>query len=105
LSGRVFDVIVDLRLASETQGKWACVELSREEPMCLFLPPKIAHGYQTLEANSSLLYLLSEIYSPDHAYTLHVSDQDLQIAWPLPIFNLSEKDLQGSTLLESSKLV
>ena len=105
LSGRVFDVVVDLRPKSETHGKWACVELSQQEPMCLILPPKFAHGYQTLETKSSLLYLLSEIYSPDHAHTLKVSDQILQIAWPLSIFNLSEKDSQGSTFLEASQLV
>ncbi len=105
LSGRVFDVVVDLRPTSDTHGKWAYVELSQEEPMCLFLPPKIAHGYQTLEASSSLLYLLSAINSPKNSYSLDVRDQNLQIEWPLPISNLSDKDSEGITLLESSELV
>ncbi len=105
LSGKVFDVIVDLRSDSKTHGKWACVELSEQDSMCLFLPPKIAHGFQTLEKNTSLLYLLSEIYSSKNSYSLDIKDQDLQISWPLPISNLSDKDLQGITLEEATKVI
>jgi dTDP-4-dehydrorhamnose 3,5-epimerase len=105
LSGTVFDVIVDLRPTSKTYRKWACVELSEQDSMCLFLPHKIAHGFQTLEEECSLLYLLSEIYSPKNSYSLNVKDQDLQIDWPLAISNLSDKDLAGISLQESTKVL
>ena len=49
VSGRVYDVIVDLRKESKTFGKWEGFELSEENRKCLYVPERFGHGYLVLE--------------------------------------------------------
>src|SRR5262245_878279 len=46
--GAIFDVIVDLRADSPTQGKWFGAELTADNALMLYAPEGFAHGYQTL---------------------------------------------------------
>src|SRR5262245_25994070 len=46
--GVIYDVIVDLRSGSQTYGEWISVELSAENRRALYVPPGLAHGFQTL---------------------------------------------------------
>ncbi len=101
LSGRIFDVIVDLRGGSPTIGKWASVELKGDQPSSLFLPKGFAHGYQTLTPGTSVLYGLGSEYRPEKAFSLLFSDTALNITWPLPVSQISLKDSQGFSLTQS----
>lgn len=101
LSGAIFDVVVDLRAESPTSGKWASIELNSIQPVSLFLPKGFAHGYQTLSPNSSVFYGLSSEYKPEMARSLHYADENLNIAWPLPISQISLKDSQGISIEQS----
>lgn len=96
--GSVFDVLVDLRIGSPTFSKWAAITLSTGDPSVIFLPKGIAHGFQTLEDDSDLLYVLSVPYVESHSQTLNYLDTDLEIKWPLPISNISKKDSNGLSL-------
>lgn len=98
INGSVFDVLVDLRVGSPTFSKWAAITLSTREPRVIFLPKGIAHGFQTLEDNSDLVYVLSMPYVESHSKTLSYLDSDLGIKWPLPISNVSKKDSSGLSL-------
>lgn len=104
LQGMVFDVIVDLRRGSPTQGKWASVVLSAEEPQSLCLPKGIAHGYQTLTATSTMFYGLSSEFAQSSAHSLKYDDADLNVNWPLPVSQISVKDLSGVSLAEAFRL-
>lgn len=99
LSGEVFDVAVDLRPASPTYGHWCSVLLrpagADEQPQGVYLPTGIAHGYQTLAAGTSLLYLLCGAYVPQAARVLAYDDPRLAITWPLPAQNVSPRDRAG----------
>src|ERR1044071_3773799 len=55
--GRLFDVVVDLRSASPTRGKWFGAELSQENGLMMYLPEGFAHGYQTLLDDTEMYYL------------------------------------------------
>ncbi|MGC8068973.1 dTDP-4-dehydrorhamnose 3,5-epimerase family protein, partial [Salmonella enterica] len=57
LAGRVFDVVLDLRKGSPTFLQWRGVELAAGDDRALLVPEGCAHGFQVLEAGSSLLYL------------------------------------------------
>ena len=92
LSGSVFDVVVDLRLGSETFGKWTAIELSADIHNGLLIPEGFAHGFQTLEDNVLMLYLHSCPYSPNSEGGLNSLDPDLDINWPLPIESRSKRD-------------
>jgi dTDP-4-dehydrorhamnose 3,5-epimerase len=90
--GSVFDVIVDLRKGSPTFLKWYDELLSAENMKMMYIPEGFAHGFQTLEPNSELLYLHTEFFSPEHEGGISYNDPLLNIDWPLAVENISEKD-------------
>jgi dTDP-4-dehydrorhamnose 3,5-epimerase len=91
-SGSVFDVAVDVRPGSPTYLQWLGVELNSEDRQMLYIPAGFAHGYQTLEDNTGLLYLVSEFYTPDAESGLRFDDPAMGIEWPLPVASISDKD-------------
>jgi dTDP-4-dehydrorhamnose 3,5-epimerase len=80
--GTAFDVIVDLRPDSPTRNKWFGIELSSENHRAIYVPAGFAHGFQTLCAETELLYQVSEFYRPDLARGVRWNDEVLAIAWP-----------------------
>ena len=98
ISGSVFDVAVDLRKGSPTYKKWVSAVLSEANAHILWVPPGFAHGVLVLEDNTQLLYKVTELYSKEHDRTLRYDDPDLNIAWPVPNPELSEKDLNAPFL-------
>lgn len=102
VTGRVFDVAVDLRPGSSTFGQHHAVELDGDGSRGVLIPPGVAHGMQALEPDSRLLYLHSVGFYPQLERGAMVDDPMLAILWPLPIRNLSERDrshppLQGKS--------
>jgi len=99
VSGRAFDVAVDLRHSSATFGRWLGYELSAENFRQLWVPPGFAHGYLALSDNVEFLYKTTDYYAPQHERCLLWNDPALAIEWPLdgePI--LHAKDRQGLPL-------
>ena len=92
LRGRVLDVAVDLRRGSHTFLQHFAIELSPDTAQALFIPEGCAHGFQVLEQDSELLYLHTARYDPAHEGGLRCDDPALDIAWPLPITGLSQRD-------------
>lgn len=92
LKGSVFDVAIDLRRTSPTFLKWHSEILSEENMIILYIPEGFAHGFQTLENDSELLYLHTEIYSPNHEGGINYNDPKINIKWPLEITDISEQD-------------
>jgi dTDP-4-dehydrorhamnose 3,5-epimerase len=94
IKGRVWDVAVDLRMDSPTFLKWHAEELSDEDSRMMIIPEGFAHGFQTLQDNSELLYLHTKEYNKQNEGSINVNDKLLQISWPLKITQISEKDLR-----------
>lgn len=93
ISGSIFDVAVDLRLDSPTYLKWCGHQLSAKDHDVLYIPEGFAHGYQALEDNTEILYLVSKAYSPEHEVGLRWNDPTVGIEWPLSSdLVISEKD-------------
>jgi dTDP-4-dehydrorhamnose 3,5-epimerase len=89
--GSVFDVLLDLRPNSKTYLKYAFFSL-KPDSGSLLVPPQVAHGFQTLEDDTTLLYIHSNEYSPDNSRGINSLDPQLGISWPLPISAISEAD-------------
>lgn len=81
-AGAVYDVALDLRPASGTFGKWVAVELTASNRRMIYIPPGVAHGFQTLEDNSELFYQMSQFYHPEAARGVRWDDPAFGIAWP-----------------------
>lgn len=92
VKGRVWDVVVDLRRNSPTFMKWHAEELSQYNARMIIIPEGCAHGFQALEAESELLYLHTEYYTPDAEDGLAYDDPLLNILWPLSVTEISERD-------------
>lgn len=81
--GAVFDVVVDLRPDSPNYCQWFGIELTPENGRMLFIPKGCAHGYQTLEDNTELYYLVSDFYAPQAEEGLRWDDPKINIEWPI----------------------
>ena len=92
LSGEIFDVAVDLRKNSKTFLKYTSFVLSADKNNFVVIPEGLAHGFQALTANCELLYLHTEFYTPKSERSINVKDPMVNIAWPLPITQISDKD-------------
>jgi dTDP-4-dehydrorhamnose 3,5-epimerase len=90
--GAIWDVIVDLRDDSPTRLRWHALELTADNRLGLYVPEGFAHGFQTLQDDSEVLYQMGESFHPDLARGLPWNDPKLAIAWPLPDPILSERD-------------
>ncbi len=91
--GRIHDVIVDLRQESPACGRFQALELGGDDTM-LYVPPGLAHGFQTLTDDVMVEYLMGDQpYSPDHQDGFRFDDPQIGIPWPLPVTAVSGKDL------------
>ena len=102
VSGKVYDVAVDVRRDSQAFGKWVGVELSAENKRMLWMPPGLAHGFVVLSDSADFLYKATDYYAQEFERTILWNDPDLAIEWPLagqPI--LSSKDAAAKTFREA----
>ena len=91
--GAIYDVVVDMRPASPTRGRWIAVELSAETRDTLYVPAGFAHGFQTLTDDAEILYHISVPFRAEAARGVRWDDADLAIAWPKTTERiLSERD-------------
>jgi dTDP-4-dehydrorhamnose 3,5-epimerase len=93
--GAVYDVLVDLRPDEPTYGHWVSVELTADEPVALYVPPGIAHGYQTLVDEAALTYAIGSAYVASSARSLRWDDPTVGINWPLRVTAISERDREA----------
>lgn len=91
-AGAVFDVLVDLRRSSPTFGRWHAETLTADNHTTLYIPAGCAHGFQTLQDGSELLYDITPAYVAEAARGVAHDDPALAIDWPLSHPILSEAD-------------
>jgi dTDP-4-dehydrorhamnose 3,5-epimerase len=90
--GKIFDVIIDLRKDSKTFKKWISIELSENNHRTLYIPKGFAHGFQTLEDNTEIIYDISQTYNPEYSKGIKWNDKIIGIKWPLEVTMISKKD-------------
>jgi len=96
LSGKVLDVVVDLRKGSPTFGQTYQLELSADTKNMLFVPEGFAHGFSAIE-DSLFLYKCSQEYDPAHETGIIWNDDSLKIDWKNKAPIISDKDTQLPT--------
>jgi dTDP-4-dehydrorhamnose 3,5-epimerase len=96
VSGKIFDVAVDIRKGSPTFGKWYGLELSGKNNKMLWIPKGFAHGFLALE-DSYVAYKTTKEYSKSHENGILWSDPDIGIEWPSknPIVNARDNGFGG----------
>ncbi len=94
LSGKILDVVVDLRHGSPSFGRVFTHELSAENHLQLLVPKGFAHGYSVLSETAEVFYKCDEFYSKENEAGLLFNDPALNIDWKIPSGKeiISEKD-------------
>lgn len=103
IAGAIFDVVVDMREDSPTRWQWFGIELSAVNRKMLYIPEGFAHGFETLQDNTELIYHHSQLYMPGAEGGLRFDDPALAIQWPLQVRLVSERDKQHPLLKGSNK--
>lgn len=102
VKGSVFDVVVDIREGSPTFGRWDSVLLDDSSRRSVYISEGLAHGFLALEADSTVMYMCSAPYAPQHEHSICPTDPAIGIDWPLPPAQrrLSTRDAAAPTLDE-----
>lgn len=100
VSGRIFDVAVDVRENSPTRGAWTGLVMDAADNEMIWIPEGFAHGFLVLSDYADVTYKATDCYSPEHERGIRWDDPALGIEWPLepgiaPI--LSPRDAAAST--------
>jgi dTDP-4-dehydrorhamnose 3,5-epimerase len=99
-SGRIFGAWVDLR-AGETFGTVFTAEIDPSQ--AVFIPRGVGNAYQTLEPDTSYVYLVNDHWSPTASYTfLNLADETVAVPWPIDLSRaeISDKDRAHPRLAE-----
>lgn len=98
ISGRVYDVAVDLRNSSPSFGMYYGTVLDAEKHNQFYIPEGFAHGFYVLSETAVFTYKCTDFYHPEDEGGLMWNDAELNIDWKLPpdapIPLLSEKDMR-----------
>ena len=103
-TGKVLDVVVDVRVGSPTFGVHDSVLLDSDQPRAVYLSEGLGHAFLSLSDHSSVTYLVSTGYSPGREFGVDPMDPELDLPWPADVeFELSAKDLAAPTLAEAAE--
>lgn len=97
ISGKVLDVVVDVRRNSPFFGENIKVELSDSNKKQLFIPRGFAHGFKSLQDQTIFSYKVDSYYSKKHDRGIIYNDKDLNIDWEIKNnseIQISKKDLE-----------
>lgn len=83
VSGKVYDVAVDMRKNSPTFGQHVGVVLSAENKRQFWVPEGFAHGFYVMSDSADFVYKCTDYYAPKHDRGLRWNDPELNINWPL----------------------
>jgi dTDP-4-dehydrorhamnose 3,5-epimerase len=95
LSGRILDIVVDIRKGSPTYGNTFSIELSAENNKQLFIPKGFAHGFSVLSETAEVIYKCDEFYHKESEAGIVFNDAALNIDWKIPAASaiISDKDI------------
>jgi len=95
ITGSVLDIAVDLRVGSDTYGRYHKIVLSSENKKQVYVPKGFAHGFAVLEDNTIFSYKCSDYYNKESEVSLFWEDPTLNIDWGIENPIISDKDKLG----------
>jgi dTDP-4-dehydrorhamnose 3,5-epimerase len=97
VSGKIFDVALDLRKKSSTYGKWFGTELDSEKKNQLLIPRGFAHGFSVLSDVAVIQYKCDNSYQPEYERGISLNDKAIGIDWKTDISKtiISTKDMSN----------
>lgn len=102
-SGSVLDYIIDIRVGSPTFGQWEAVRLDAIDRRAVYIGEGLGHAFVALEDDSTVTYLVSEVFNPTAEHGITPLDETVALEFPAEAGEplLSPKDLEAPTLREA----
>ena len=101
LTGRILDVVVDVRPDSTNYGEYEFFEISNEKRFVIHVPSGFAHGFLAIEDETLVCYAQDFEYDQKLEYAINAFDPQINILWPSGIdFLQSKKDSEAQQLSE-----
>lgn len=98
VSGRIYDVAVDIRRQSPTFGQWFGAWLDDSNRQQMYVPPGFAHGFAVESETADVVYKCTDIYVPEQDAGIRYDDPDVAVDWPVSDAQVSEKDATAPSL-------
>lgn len=92
--GAIFDVLLDLRPGSSSYLRHVGVALDDDNRDSVYIPPGIAHGFQTLRDGTEVLYQMTDRFAPDLGAGVRWNDPAFGVRWPIEKIVISDRDAQ-----------
>lgn len=99
-SGKIFDVVVDLRPWSPAHHRWLSFDLNDAEQRSLYIPPGCAHGFQAMSATADTSYRIDRAHDSTEDLTIAYDDPELAIPWPATVTVMSAADRAARPMSE-----
>jgi dTDP-4-dehydrorhamnose 3,5-epimerase len=97
--GAIYDVVVDIRVASPTFGQWEGFELTDTNHRQVYCPDGFAHGFCVLSDEADVVYKTSAYWNPDTEGGFAYDDPEVGIGWPAGLeLTASAKDADAPPL-------
>lgn len=100
ISGRILDVIIDIKYHSPTFSKHICTELSSDDKKQIYIPSGFAHGFIVLSQEAIFTYKCTAFYNPEHERGIIWNDSHLKLDWQIKNPIVGKKDLKNRQLAE-----
>lgn len=101
--GAILDVAVDIRRDSPHFGKWTAVELTEENKLMLWIPPRFAHGFSVLSETADVVYKCTTPWHQPSDRSILWNDPAIGIDWRVTEPSLSAKD-SAAPLLQDAEV-
>lgn len=98
VSGRILDVVIDLRKQSTTYLHKVYVWLDKDIPQQIFVPADCGHAFYAAENDSMITYLQGGRYVERKEHRIRYNDPTINIEWPAADYILSELDADAPFL-------
>lgn len=99
--GAIRDVAVDIRRTSPHFGKWTSAELTAENRLMLWVPPRFAHGFTVLSDEAEVVYKCTTPWHQPSERSILWNDPEIGIEWGMENPEISDKDAVGKPLREA----
>lgn len=104
--GAFIDFIVDIRVGSPTFGQWDSVVIDDVDRKSVYLSEGLGHAIVALSDDSTVTYLVSEVYNPERELSLNLLDPEIGLTFPFDAESLvvSPRDVEAPSLAQAAEL-
>jgi len=98
VTGKIFNVTIDLRKKSKSYLKLVNLSISSKKNDILYIPPGCANAFLTMEDNTIIHYLMTDYYKPETYESFNYKSKQVKIKWPAKPVVISLKDKKSKYL-------